>query len=109
MINPFRKDREVNWTNLRLFVWKNGCPYCRLYLGVINNLINCRLPPQKRIMCINVQEMDKYGFNTFPFLEKLKFNGVPYLYFEGIEVQGAITREECEGKLMAFTENDFIV
>ena len=78
-------------------------------------MMNMRLPPEGRIIVIDTTNYEEYGINEHPIINKIKYEGTPTLYLEGvggskkaIVVTGMTSKEYAETFLKTLLENEFI-
>lgn len=87
-----------------------GCYHCLIYKEFIDRF-NLKMPLNKRIQIINCDSYYDFGVPEHPLIEVFAeyLEGTfPTLFFEGLIVRGANTREELEAFLRGLTHQDFV-
>lgn len=77
----------------RLALVKRGCPFCLKAIKAIN-YINKLLPDESRIRIVDNFEWEEFGLLSHPVINKFDpktFDGYPYIYIDGIEVDAGET------------------
>ena len=102
-------DRETLMKQRVLCVIDN-CYICRLYREFIERM-NLKLPYDKQIEILNFTAYFDYGLLTDSrirmFLPYLQSGQFPVLFFMGMRLDGATTREELESFMKTLLQNDF--
>lgn len=77
----------------RFAMVRRGCPFCLKAIKAINQ-VNKFLPDENRIRIFDNFEWEEFGFKAHPVMGKLDpktFDGYPYIYIDGIEVDAGET------------------
>ena len=90
--------------NHNFLIIQSGCPYCRLYHGVIEKF-NAVVNPKNRIQVLDVTDEMKFGQKFYPILDFIDWKGTPTLYLNGIVVEGALSKYDIIGRLNAYFHN----
>mgnify|MGYP001604644954 CR=1 FL=1 len=101
-----KKEKLPPTNNHRMLFQRPGCPHCKLYLGVIEE-INIFLNPEKRIRIIDVTEEWDLGVKTEEIASYLDIKGTPTLYLGGknpVVLEGVTTRPYLKGFLKGYFE-----
>jgi len=89
---------------------KRGCPYCRMASSVIN-LINLRLPVEKRIRIIDNFHWEEFRVDLIPavkILSRRGFDSYPFIYIDGVVVDNVPTPKILKTYLNTLLQGDFI-
>lgn len=95
----------------RFLLTKRGCHHCLEMKKVINK-INVRLEIDKRIVIIDCFNWEEFGLRDIPLmdvLEKIGFNGYPYLYLNGAIIEPAPTPEILRIVLESFLKEELLI
>lgn len=78
----------------RFILVRKGCPFCLMAKKAVL-FINRYLPYDKRIQIIDNFEWEEFRFPAHPFvdsrLDPKTFDGYPYIYIGGVEIEPATT------------------
>ena len=83
---------------------QKGCPYCRLYKGVVEKF-NAIVKPENRIRVLDVTDEMYFGVKLHPILDSFQWKGTPTLYLNGIVIEGALSKWDIIGRLKAYFES----
>lgn len=100
--NFFRKARI-------LFV-EDNCTYCAIWKSFIER-INMQVKIDKGIRVIDVTKFERFDICENPLLKVFEkyIENYPTLFFDGMRIDGANSREEAEAYILSALRNDFIV
>lgn len=91
----------------KLFVL-SGCHHCRKTLMPVE-LNNLRMREKDRVEIIDCFEWENFRILSHPIMNKLKFDGYPSLFIDGIKVNNPLCKSQLSAFLDGFTENDKII
>lgn len=95
----------------RFVIVKARCPICRQMVKVIN-MINLRLPIEKRIRIVDYHDWEEFGLDNNPLFSKIeeelpdKEYPYPFLYIDGIVTEPAPNEELFKIYLQSFLSKD---
>jgi len=92
----------------RLFIYKEGCPHCLEYLRILDK-VNINLPIGEQIESISAFEIENLDMPTHTIMEKLTpegFNSYPFIYLDGLIVEGGGNSEQLKIFLERFLKED---
>lgn len=89
----------------------DGCSRCQKWKEFIEAL-NLEVPIEKRVKVINATNYNSLGIIDYPVIklfDKYMEGNYPFLFFEGVLLNGANSREEAEAFIRGALHNDFII
>ena len=90
----------------RVVFVRRDCGFCKMYLRIIQEF-NFQLAPENRIASYDVTDAEDRGFDD-PFIKKYLYDGTPTLFFDGIKIVGATTREYIKETIYQLVKKELI-
>jgi hypothetical protein len=95
----------------RILVVIDGCTLCAKYKEFIERE-NLTVPINKRVRVINATNFNSLGVTDYPILnvlDKYMKGSFPFLFFDGILLNGANSKDEAEAFIRGAFNKDLIV
>jgi len=95
----------------RILFVTDGCIRCQKWKEFIEKL-NIEVPIEKRIKVITCTNYNSLGIVDYPVIklfDKYMEGNFPFLFFEGVQLNGANSRIEVEAFIKGALNNDFII
>jgi len=77
------------------------CPFCKKLLGIVEE-INMYLPLKDRVRNVDATMLEEFDIDLNPILKRLKWEGTPTLYLNGIVYEGFSSRDNFRGFLKSY-------
>lgn len=95
----------------RILVVIDGCPRCAKYKEFIERK-NLNVPINKRVRVINATNYNSLNISDYKILELLDSymeGNFPFLFFDGLLLNGANSKEEAEAFIDGLFNDDLII
>ncbi|HEY0090073.1 MAG TPA: hypothetical protein VGB37_14600 [Candidatus Lokiarchaeia archaeon] len=104
-------DKPSKLNVARFLLVKFGCPYCRNFQKSIQ-LINLRLPIDKRIKVVDCMYWERYGVQLEPIMKKFEKDGLnegyPLCFLTKDGIENGITLEPSSPEMLKAYLNKFL-